>query len=115
MTGVLDLLLLELVGAEDLEPGVAIVGGEPPRRALEHLEHLLDRDALLKTHDVSRSPATQQTYMLMIVCENDRKEMKLGTDEVDVLLLQVFERRHWSPPVDLALPSSWLGFAVRDG
>jgi len=45
-----DLLLLELVGAEDLEPAGAIVGGEPVRRGLEDGEHLLDRDALLQTH-----------------------------------------------------------------
>jgi hypothetical protein len=42
-----DLLLLELVGAEDLEPAGAIGGGEPVRRGLEDGEHLLDRDALL--------------------------------------------------------------------
>ena len=45
-----DLLLLELVGAEDLEAAGAIVGGEPVRRGLEDGEHLLDRDALLQTH-----------------------------------------------------------------
>ena len=50
-----DLLLLELVGAEDLEAAGAIGGGEPVRRRLEDGEHLLDRDALLLQTDATRN------------------------------------------------------------
>ena len=46
-------LLLELVGPEDLEPVVALRGGEPLLAAFQVLEHLLDRDGLL--HASSRA------------------------------------------------------------
>ena len=43
-----DLLLLELVRAEDLQPLLHLLGSEPPVAALKILKHFIDRDVLLK-------------------------------------------------------------------
>ena len=48
-----DLLLLELVGAEDLETLRALAGGQPLAGAFQLLEHLLDGDVLLQTQTPS--------------------------------------------------------------
>lgn len=71
------------------------------RRGLEDGEHLLDRDALLlqthatkwQTHVIPQNLVSQLRCMTMTGREEREIDGGRRTDEVDVLVLEVFERR----------------------